>query len=129
MFFAYLNLKTDAPIINNSVWKEAEKHLKKRFSRSSIMDLVLNIIKTFDIANPQTKYIGDFKVYLQESKLEDFVTENLKTISVSTIHKVKGKEFDNIFLALNNFQIVKESKKRELYVAITRAQKYYNLLQ
>ena len=58
---------------------------------------------------------------MRESKLEDFTTNSIDTITVSTIHKAKGKEFDNIFLLLNNFNLNEESKKRELYVAMTRA--------
>ncbi len=67
------------------------------------------------------KYKSDFKVFLQESKLEDFVTGKIDTILVSTIHKAKGKEFDNVFLMLNQFNLNSESKKRDLYVAMTRA--------
>jgi ATP-dependent DNA helicase RecQ len=44
-----------------------------------------------------------------------------ETIFVSTIHKAKGKEFDNVFLLLENFEIGTEEQKRQLYVAMTRA--------
>ena len=46
---------------------------------------------------------------------------NSSTIFVSTIHKVKGKEFDNVFLLLENFIPDDDEKKRQLYVAVTRA--------
>jgi len=39
---------------------------------------------------------------------------------VSTIHKAKGKEFDNIFLLLRNGKPETDEAKRLLYVAITR---------
>ncbi|MGZ4000898.1 MAG: 3'-5' exonuclease, partial [Mucilaginibacter sp.] len=43
------------------------------------------------------------------------------TIFVSTIHKAKGKEFDNVFLMLENFPVSTDEINRQLYVAITRA--------
>src|SRR5690606_31671127 len=67
------------------------------------------------------KYKSDLEVFIRESKLEDFYSENGETILVSTIHKAKGKEFDNVFLMLENFNHVTDEAKRLLYVAITRA--------
>jgi ATP-dependent DNA helicase RecQ len=53
--------------------------------------------------------------------LEDFLSVNGETIFVSTIHKAKGKEFDNVFLMLENFSAITDEAKRQLYVAMTRA--------
>jgi ATP-dependent DNA helicase RecQ len=39
--------------------------------------------------------------------LEDFYSENGETIFVSTIHKSKGREFDNVYLMLENFDATK----------------------
>jgi len=61
------------------------------------------------------------EVFIRESKLEDFFNENGETIFVSTIHKAKGKEFDNVFLMLENFNPATDEAKRQLYVAMTRA--------
>ena|GEM_PF-2529190 len=53
--------------------------------------------------------------------LEDFIGENMETIFVSTIHKAKGREFDNVFLMLDLFDPGTNEAKRQLYVAMTRA--------
>jgi len=53
--------------------------------------------------------------------LEDFFSENGEVVFVSTIHKAKGKEFDNVFLLLENFNFDTDEAKRLLYVAMTRA--------
>jgi len=37
------------------------------------------------------------------------------------MHKAKGREFDNVFILLNNYDISTDEKKRLLYVAMTRA--------
>lgn len=64
---------------------------------------------------------------IRESKLENFYNENGETIFVSTIHKAKGKEFDNVFLLLENFNIATDEAKRQLYVAMTRAKQNLNV--
>ncbi|GHB40002.1 ATP-binding domain-containing protein [Mongoliitalea lutea] len=42
-------------------------------------------------------------------------------VLVSTIHKAKGKEFDEVFLMLSNATCVDNSERRLLYVGMTRA--------
>ena len=53
--------------------------------------------------------------------MEDFTNIDSETIFVSTIHKAKGKEFDNVFLLLDQLRPYDDETKRQLYVAITRA--------
>jgi ATP-dependent DNA helicase RecQ len=121
-YFIYcLELNNETIVISEEKWQLAKSKLIQRFSRSVKLDLSINIIKDFELSNPKRKYKTDFEVFLRESKMEDFLSGSIDTIVVSTIHKAKGREFDNVFLMLNNFQIYEESKKRELYVAMTRA--------
>ena len=61
------------------------------------------------------------EVFIRESRLEDFYGENGGTILVSTIHKAKGKEFDNVFMMLEDFDPSTDDAKRLLYVAMTGA--------
>jgi ATP-dependent DNA helicase RecQ len=51
----------------------------------------------------------------------NFFNENGETIFVSTIHKAKGKEFENVFMMLENYNSSTDESKRLLYVAMTRA--------
>ncbi|WP_289458585.1 3'-5' exonuclease, partial [Klebsiella pneumoniae] len=66
-------------------------------------------------------YLSDFKEFLRESNLEDFVDYNKNKIVVSTIHKAKGKEFDSVFVMIKNGERFSIEDKRKLYVAFTRA--------
>ncbi|MBS1746564.1 MAG: ATP-binding domain-containing protein, partial [Bacteroidetes bacterium] len=92
-----------------------------KFRDSTMLEVCNNIIKDFETTNPKKKYKSDLEVFIRESKLEDFFNENGETIFVSTIHKAKGKEFDNVFLMLENFNPTTDEAKRLLYVAMTRA--------
>lgn len=72
------------------------------------------IIQNFEQLYP-CKYRSDWETYLFESKLEDFYAVRGETIVVSTIHKAKGKEFDNVFLLLNdNRDIIGNTKSTPL---------------
>lgn len=120
-FLNQLNLTNDVFIISDEVWISAKRELLNRFLNSTKLELCKNIIKDFEATNPKKKYKSDLEAFIRESKLEDFFSENGETIFVSTIHKAKGKEFDNVFLMLDNFNLVSDSDKRQLYVAMTRA--------
>jgi ATP-dependent DNA helicase RecQ len=120
-FLGQLKLSDDVFIISDDLWENAKRELIDKFRGSTKLEICLNIIKDFEATNPKKKYKSDLEVFIRESKLEDFFNENGETIFVSTIHKAKGKEFDNVFLMLENFNAVPEDAKRQLYVAMTRA--------
>jgi len=92
-----------------------------KFHNSNKLEICNNIIRDFEVTNPKKKYKSDLDVFIRESKFEDFFNENGEIIFVSTIHKAKGKEFDNVFLMLDNFNAETDEAKRQLYVAMTRA--------
>lgn len=117
----FLNQEGDSYTINNDVWAEAKRKLKKRFCSSPNLEICLNLLKNFESANPDNKYKSDLDIFIRESKLEDFYGGDAETIYVSTIHKAKGREYDNVFLLLDNFKLETDEAKRQLYVALTRA--------
>jgi ATP-dependent DNA helicase RecQ len=108
-------------VITDDSWANAKRSLMAKFRKSDNWAVCDNIIKDFEAINSKTKYKSDLEVFIRESKLEDFCGLGTDTIFVSTIHKAKGKEFDNVFLMLENMSVSTEETSRELYVAITRA--------
>ncbi|MCS3802138.1 RecQ family ATP-dependent DNA helicase [Niastella sp. OAS944] len=120
-FLSQLNLADDVFVIGDDVWEKAKRELTIKFRTSTNWDICNNLIRDFEATNTKKKYKSDLDVFIRESKLEDFFNENGETIFVSTIHKAKGKEFDNVFLMLENFNAVTDDAKRLLYVALTRA--------
>jgi len=85
------------------------------------LEICLSVINEFESTNIKVKYKSDLEIFIRESKLEDFFNVAGDIIFVSTIHKAKGKEFDNVFLLLDNYFISDDTDKRLLYVALTRA--------
>ena len=120
-FLDQMNLGDDVFVISDEIWATAKKDLRNKFQQSNKLNVCNNIIKDFEATNPKKKYKSDLEVFVKESKLEDFYTENGETVFVSTIHKAKGKEFDNVFTMLEDFNLATDEAKRQLYVAMTRA--------
>ncbi|MDN3658139.1 RecQ family ATP-dependent DNA helicase [Ferruginibacter paludis] len=118
-----INMGEDVKVISDDVWADAISEMRKKFQPSSKLEVCNNLIKQFEFSNSKKKYKSDFEIFVRESKLEDFYSENGETIFVSTIHKAKGKEFDNVFIMLDNFNPTTDEEKRQLYVAITRAKR------
>ncbi len=107
--------------ISEERWEKAKRAVFSRIQSSPHFDTVRQLVQDFQDACPGNKYWTDFEAFVDESNLEDFFRQDGDTIFVSTIHKAKGKEFDNIFLLLDGLQHPDDETKRKLYVALTRA--------
>lgn len=122
-FLNELRLSDGVFTIDDDVWGDAKRNVVERYKQSSKFEICNQLIKDFEATNTKRKYKSDLEVFIRESKLEDFISDNGETIYVSTIHKAKGKEFDNVFIMLENFDAKEDEKKRQLYVAMTRAKR------
>ena len=79
-------------------------------------------IALFELTN-KTKYYTDFKEYVFESSMEDFSDYSGSDVIVSTIHKSKGHEFDDVYILINDEYGRDDQQMRKYYVAMTRAKK------
>lgn len=120
-FLQRIHFENDEIIIDDENWNRAKNELKDHFQQSAKLEICLNLLNDFEAINPKAKYKTDLEVFIRESKIEDFYNEKGDIIYVSTIHKAKGKEFDNVFIMLEDFNGSTDEKKRLLYVAMTRA--------
>lgn len=96
------------------------------YSKSEFLPDLLDILNTFRETNNKI-YRTDLLIFLHESRLEDFCKSEQGIITVSTIHKSKGREFDNVFMLLNNVPVNNDEAKRKIYVGITRAKKLLHI--
>jgi ATP-dependent DNA helicase RecQ len=114
--------------ITDEIWQQAKVNLNKKYKGSNDLPSTLKLIMDFEETNNKTKYKSDFKQFVCESELEDFISAHEGSILVSTIHQTKGREFDNVFLALSLFYELDDQKRREIYVAMTRAKQNLHIL-
>lgn len=122
-FLRQLNLNENTYMIDQEIWEEAKRRLKVKYPTSPNYEICANIIKDFEAVNPKYKYKSDLEIFIRESKLEDFYREGMDIILVSTIHKAKGREFDNVYIVLDQYMIDTDEAKRLLYVGMTRAKR------
>ncbi|MDE7379344.1 MAG: RecQ family ATP-dependent DNA helicase [Paraprevotella sp.] len=120
MFLKYIDAKTHTPIITDEVWKEAKHKTFAKYSTSESLHYLQRCIQLFEQTN-KTKYLTDFKEFVFESSVEDFCNLSGTDIVVSTIHKSKGREFDDVYMLLTEPQHFSDDVFRRYFVGITRA--------
>lgn len=120
-FLKYIKTDDNSPLINKDLWNQAKKKFEENFKDSPCFDNILTMISDFEDTR-EKMYYSDLDDFIYESNYEDFYPEPQKEIIyVSTIHKTKGREFDNVFIMLKNQTFLSDEEKRKIYVGITRA--------
>ena len=117
-FYEFLKTKTDG-LIEEEHWKEAFAFLKSTFGHSTNYEVSLDILSEFKKVNGHYGTLPELNEYLFESNYSDFQSNT--RLMVSTFHKAKGKEFDNVFIVLDNKRKLSDEQLRTFYVGITRA--------
>ena len=111
----------DTACLDNAMWLEATDIVRERFGDSGCIDLLENCLATFNEEYPDRKYVTDFENFLLESQLEDFTKSKDSEVVVSTIHKAKGCEYDNVYISLEGLRNITDKERRMIYVGMTRA--------
>ena len=116
----FINNERTSSIIDEQTWENAKNKLKNKYQNSDCIDNCMNMIKDFEINYPQ-KYYSDLEEFIRESHYEDFFNDEKEKVYVSTIHKAKGREYDNVYIMLNQIRAKNDEEIRKLYVGMTRA--------
>ena len=91
----------------------------KHFEGSTYLELLTKIVTGF-LKEYQDYYRALWESYLDEISFEDFAITS--GVTVSTMHKAKGKEFDTVIMLIHKYQL-NDELLRLYYVAMTRAKK------
>lgn len=119
-------IKGSGPVIQNDIWDTAIEKMCSRYSRSKVLTYCLQLLDRFRQTSRKL-YRSDLEVLIHESKLEDYFTDQEGVIQVSTIHKAKGREFDQVYMLLKNEIITSDEERRKLYVGMTRAKEQLHI--
>ena len=108
--------------ISKEMWNEAKQRTLETYASSTCLSIMQHFFSDFEITH-QFYYRSDLREYIFESNIEDFIANDDKSVFVSTIHKAKGREFDNVYLmsAIPNGRNVDDM--RSYYVGLTRAKR------
>ena len=94
-FMRYIDKRIKTPLITEELWEETKHATFSTYNRSLSLMYVKRCVEQFEQTN-KTKYFSDFKEFVFESSVEDFCDISGTDVVVSTIHKAKGREFDNV---------------------------------
>lgn len=120
LFLKYLEKNTTTPLISQETWNEAKRKVYDTYSNSTSLPFLKRCIELFEQIN-RVKYYTDFKEYVYESSVEDYCDVEGADVVVSTIHKSKGREFDDVYMLISGTHHLTSDDYRRYYVGITRA--------
>lgn len=119
-FLMYIDKRIKTPLITEELWEEAKHATFSIYDRSMSLMYVKRCVELFEQTN-KTKYFSDFKEFVFESSVEDFCDTSGTDVVVSTIHKAKGREFDDVYMLISDNYVKDAHLMRRYYVGITRA--------
>lgn len=122
MFLKQINSDFRSPVIPDDVWEKAKNKTFAIYADSSSLQYLQRCISLFEQTN-RAKYHTDFKEFVFESSVEDFCDISGADVVVSTIHKAKGREFDDVYMLIAAPQHIRDEVMRRYYVGATRAKK------
>ncbi len=125
-FLRHLEQRCTAPVIADELWEEVKRRTYDKYSTSQSLPLIMRCVETFEKTN-NARYLSDFKEFVFESSVEDFCDLSGEGIMVSTIHKAKGREFDNVYMLVSSNHSMDDSMRRRFYVGMTRARNYLSV--
>ena len=110
----------NTPFITQEMWEKAKKSTFSLYENSHSLIFVKRCIEVFEQIN-KVKYFSDFREFVFESSVEDFCDVSNGDVVVSTIHKAKGREFDDVYMLLSDNYPKDDNLIRRYYVGMTRA--------
>ena len=116
----YIDKRVNTPLIPEEVWSEAKQATYTTYEKSQSLTYVRRCVELFEQTN-KVKYLTDFKEFVFESSVEDFCDVSDADVVVSTIHKAKGREFDDVYMLVTDNYSKDDDLMRRYYVGITRA--------
>ena len=116
----YIDKRIKTPLITEELWEEAKHATFSFYDRSLSLVYVKRCVEQFEQTS-KTKYFNDFKEFAFESSVEDFCDTSGTDVVVSTIHKAKGMEFDDVYMLISDSYVKDDHLMRRYYVGITRA--------
>ena len=121
-FLNHIEENTHTPLIADYVWEKSKQQTYNTYGNSASLCYLKQCVKLFEETN-KAKYLSDFKEYVFESSAEDFCDLQNADVVVSTIHKSKGMEFDDVYMLISESRQLTDEVLRRYYVGITRAKK------
>ena len=109
-------------LIAKEVWEKAKQRTIEAYASSACLSVMKHFFADFE-GTHQFYYRSVLYEYIFESNIEDFIAADERSVFVSTIHKSKGREFDNVYLMSSIPDSRSIDDMRTYYVGLTRAKR------
>lgn len=119
-FLKCIERQINGAMISEELWENTKSKTFEHYGRSHSLKYLKRCIEQFEQTNNK-KYIADFKEFVYESSVEDFCDFSDHEVVISTIHKAKGLEFDDVYMMVSDTVVPESQHKRKYYVGMTRA--------
>ena len=119
-FLKYIGKYVKTPLITDEQWQAAKHATYSLYENSQSLVYLKRCLEIFEETN-KVKYLSDFKEFVFELSVEDFCDMSGADVVVSTIHKAKGREFDDVYMLVSDGYCKEDHLMRRYYVGITRA--------
>ncbi len=119
-FLGFINKRLNTTLIPEDLWEKAKQATANAYARSKNLAYVKRCVELFEQTS-KPKYASDFREFVFESSVEDFCDISGTAVVISTIHKAKGKEFDDVYMLVAGDFHNEAQQMRRLYVGMTRA--------
>ena len=119
-FLKRIDRLSSTPLVPDACWEEAKHATFAYYARSTALPYLRRCLELFEQTN-KMKYRSDFWEFVGESSVEDFCDTSDADVIVSTIHKAKGREFDDVYMLIVDAPWKDEALMRRYYVGMTRA--------
>jgi ATP-dependent DNA helicase RecQ len=116
----YIAKRVTTPLIPDNIWEEAKRATFNTYDGSQCLPYVKRCTELFE-QTYRAKYHTDLWEFVFESSVEDFCDVSDAEVVVSTIHKAKGREFDDVYMLIFDNPYKNEKLFRQYYVGLTRA--------
>ncbi|MCR5168069.1 MAG: RecQ family ATP-dependent DNA helicase [Oscillospiraceae bacterium] len=113
-------MNSDSPTIDAENWKTAMDEMIEYNNGSTQLDDCIRFLEGFRSMYSRI-YVSDLEEYLYESELSDMFEVEDDVVTVSTIHRSKGREFGTVYLATKGKFEQSDAERRKIYVGMTRA--------
>ncbi|MCV2232059.1 RecQ family ATP-dependent DNA helicase [Paracholeplasma manati] len=118
VFMSFFSNDIHEGMVSNDTWKNAVIRFDDIFKDTSNYKMCIRIMRAFRNEYKTAFYYSDLESFIFETNLSDYVED--APVMVSTFHKTKGKEFDNVYILDDNLWL-NDEQKRAMYVGLTRA--------
>jgi ATP-dependent DNA helicase RecQ len=98
-----------------------KEEVTRELAQNPHLNLCISILDTYISKCGPRYHYQDWRGFIQAINMEDALNPQDNKVYVSTMHKSKGKQFDHVYLLLENFKLDSDEQVRLLYVAATRA--------